>query len=209
WNEDGAICTSQDKSGCLRYKPDQWMTFYYEQKIGAWGQPNSIVRVSMAEEGRPLETFIEFTDFTFKSDKAASAYRDIWIGPYSLGRTADAAYPTARTWFDEFIISREPIADPFQGNTGIRDGAPGWNGKNAGLDIQSIRSGSRISITLPVSGRPADIHVYDRQGRKVESFKGIGAHSVEWDASGSGNGIYLVKAIIGNRIFTRKFSILE
>ena len=160
WNKDGTICTSQNKAGCLRYKPDQWMTFYYEQKIGTWGQPNSVVKVSMAEENQPLKTFIDFSDFTFKSDKATSAYRDIWIGPYSLGRTANTAYPTARTWFDEFIISKEPIADPFLGSTGVRDPGFGTTGNSGGLNrsIRSIRF-ARDHFIPRIRSRCRDSHL--------------------------------------------------
>jgi len=207
WNQDGTICTSQNKAGCLRYKPDQWMTFYYEQKIGAWGQPNSVVKVSMAEENQPLKTFIDFSDFTFKSDKATSAYRDIWIGPYSLGRTADASYPTARTWFDEFIISKQPIADPFQGGTRVRDPISGAAGEG-GHEVQAGVSGSRITVSLPGSDREAAIHVYDRQGRRVKSFTGIRSRTVAWEAAEMAHGVYLLKIFAGDRGFARKVSIL-
>lgn len=209
WNRDGTICTSQNKAGCLRYKPDQWMTFYYEQKIGAWGQPNSVVRVAMAEENQPLKTFIEFTDFTFKSDKATSAYRDIWIGPYSLGRTASPDYPTARTWFDEFIISKEPIADPYRGITRAKTPFPAGAAGSGDLDIQSDPFGTRITFRLPMPGQVARILVHDRQGRRVARLSGVGGQPVVWDVSGVGKGVYLLEALAGGRRFTRSVSILD
>lgn len=209
WNQDGTICTSQNKAGCLRYKPDQWMTFYYEQKIGAWGQPNSAVKVSMAEEGRPLKTFIDFPDYIFKSDKATSAYRDIWIGPYSLGRTADAAYPTARTWFDEFIISKSPIAEPFPGGTSVRNPVFGTADETGGLNVRSDPAGTRMTLSFPFSDHDVEIGVYDKRGRKITGFLRPGNHAVEWDAAGIGKGVFLLEVHAGDRRYSRKFSILN
>jgi|GEM_PF-2721869 len=207
WNQDGTICSSQNKAGCLRYKADQWMTFYYEQKIGAWGQPNSVVRVSMAEENQPLKTFIDFSDYTFKSDQTTSAYRDIWVGPFSLGRTANDAYPMAQTWIDEVIISTQPIADPFEAGTGLRERMSARN--PGGPKIHSSVSGSRITISLPPSDQPAGIAIYDNRGRRVRNDAATGGQVVEWDASAEGTGVYLVKVRIGGRDFIRKVSILQ
>jgi hypothetical protein len=185
------------------------MTFYYEQKIGTWGQPNSVVKVSMAEEGQPLKTFIDFSDYTFKSDKTTSAYRDIWLGPYSLGRTADPAYPTARTWFDELIISKSPIADPFQGNTSARNPAFGASGYPGGLNVRSNPADARLTLSFPISNHAAEIGVYDKQGRKIKSFRRPGNRAVEWDAAGIGKGVYLLEVVTGNRSYARMVSILD
>ena len=56
-----------------------------------------------------------------------------------------------------------------------------------------------MTISFPGSGPDAAIHIYDRQGRKVKSFTGVGGNAVEWDAAGMGNGVYLVKVFAGNR----------
>jgi hypothetical protein len=209
WNADGTICTSQNKAGCLRYKPDQWMTFYYEQKIGTWGQPNSVVKVSMAEEGKPLKTFIDFSDYIFKSDKATSAYRDIWIGPFSLGRKANASYPTARTWFDEFIISKTPIADPFQGATKVHNPALQASGKSDGLHVRIAVAHSRITLSFPAAKVNTDIRIYDRLGRMVKGFNGVSTQTVDWDATGFGKGVYLVEVLTGNHRYAQKVSLLK
>lgn len=207
WDKDGTICTNKDQSGCVKYKADQWMTFSYEQKIGKWGQANSAIKVSMAEEGKPSKVIIEFSDFTFKSDKATSAYRDLWVGPYSMGRKANSSYPTAKTWFDEFIISTEPIADPYQATTGIPGAVPG--SVEGELDIRFDPSGSRMTISIPGFRTDADIDIYDRQGRKLKGFAGVAGPLVEWNAAGAGSGLYLVRVRAGNRLFTRKVSILN
>jgi hypothetical protein len=211
WDKDGTLCTSQNQSGCLRYQPDQWMTFYYEQKIGTWGQANSVVKVSMAAENQPLKTFIDFSDFTFKSDKATSAYRDIWIGPYSLGRTANTQYPAAQTWIDEVIISKQPIADPFQAVTPILEYSPGANQSGHAGGILWDASGSRISLSLSLSvpGQKVIFNIYDKSGKRVTSIKNLPGQIFEWDTSNIGSGLYLVEAIAGNRRFTQMLSVLN
>lgn len=207
WDKDGTICTNRDPGRCVRYQADQWMTFSYEQKIGQWGQANSVVRVSMAEEGKPLKVIIELPDFTFKSDKAGSAYRDLWVGPFSLGRKANSNYPAAKTWFDEFIISTEPIADPHQAASGLRAPAPG--AVPDGPDVRFQSSGPRIAVSFPGSNPGADIDIYDRRGRKVKGVSGVEGAGWEWNAAGTGAGVYLVRVRAGSRIFTGKVSVLE
>lgn len=184
WNQEGTICTDKDKSKCLKYQPDQWMTFYYEQRIGKWGQPNSAVKVSMAEANKPLQVFIDFPDFTFKSDKANSAYRDIWIGPYSMGRKPGQGYPAAKTWFDEFIISTQPIAAPSGTPTSL---------------------GNRVLET----GGKAEASLHDVRGRMVRRVSDAGSNGIARSAPGIRNGVYLVKVRVGKREFTRKVPILD
>lgn len=208
WNQDGNICTNQDPSGCLRYKPDQWMTFSYEQRIGKWGQPNSVVKVWMAEEGKPLKQFIDLADYTFKSDNANSAYRDLWVGPFSLGRKANQSFPTANTWFDEFIISTQPIAAPGGSPTGARDPLSRAQGRESGIDVQTSPFQAKVTLGFPNPGGRAEVVIHDMRGGIAGRFSGVRGRTLEWDASRTGKGIYVIKVESGSESITRKISVL-
>ena len=39
-------------------------------------------------------------------------YGKIWLLPYNTGKDPAQVHPTAYTWYDELIISRNKIADP-------------------------------------------------------------------------------------------------
>ena len=75
----------------------------------------------------------------------------IVVGPkFALGRQPDPNYPAAATWFDELIVSTQPIADPFQGGTGVQN-----------------------RISFPNPGRHAEGWIHDLQGRKIKAFSGV------------------------------------
>ncbi len=206
WNESGVICSQGDLTGCLKYHPNEWMTFYYEQHIGSWGQPNSTVKAYMAREGQPLRQFIHYDEeWQFNRDDETSAYRRIWLGPFSNGREANGDYPAAATWFDELIISTQPIADPFAGVAGVRNPVH----EKSGLKVQTNSSDRRMRISFPNAGRHAEVWIHDMQGRMVEAFSGVRDPAVEWNAAGRGNGMVVVRVLAGDREFTRKVSLLR
>lgn len=188
FNETEAYCTEKDKSRCDKYQPGEWMTFYYEQHIGKWGQANSTIKAYWAREGQPLKQYVHIKDWKFSQDKpgTTNAFRTVWIGPFSVDRTAGQNYPAAETWYDEFIVSTQPIADPNKDRTT----------STAPLSIQGI-------------ARYADVSVHDMRGAKVRSFSRIRSGILDWDASGLDNGVYLIKVHSGNRSVTRMLSILK
>lgn len=206
WNESGVICSQSNLTGCLKYHPNEWMTFYYEQHIGNWDQPNSTVKAYMAREGQPLQQFIHFDkEWQFNLDDETSAYRRIWLGPFSNGREANGNYPAAATWFDELIISTQPIADPFPGGTGVQNPIPG----KSRLGVHTDSFDARVRISFPNPGLHAEVWIHDMQGRQVKAFSGVRDHAVEWNAAERGNGVYLVRVMAGDRTFTQKVSILK
>ncbi len=207
WHGDTVICTEKDKSKCMKYQPDQWMTFYYEQHIGTWGQPNSTIKVWWGAENKPLTQFIDISDYTFKSESASSAYRTIWIGPYSLGRTG-SGFAQASTWFDEFIISKEPIKAPLaNATTGIP--ASDAHARNAGLKILPNPFNSSMTIAFPSTYRNADVRVYDIRGNLVKDLGRAKSGRLEWKPDGLGKGLYLVKVTDQGQILSRTVSILD
>jgi Secretion system C-terminal sorting domain len=221
WSGDTTICTNSNTAACLRYLPNQWMTFYYEQKIGTWGQANSRVSVWMAGENQPLRKFIDLQAYTFKSDNANSAYRALWIGPFSLGRVGNASYPMAQTWIDEFIISNQPIAAPLTASSPIRSPGSATGGKDdrrhvlhggshGGLHILAHALGAnRFTLSFPNAAQNADISIHDMRGNRVKLFGKVKGNQIQWNASAMRAGTYVVKVHAGNQTWSRKIPILK
>ncbi len=98
---------------CAEYRADEWLTFYLDVEVGAFGQPNSRVQAYIAYEGAPLQKFIDMQNYTFAFDRSASdTFRKIQLTPYHTGKNSAQAHPTAFIWYDEVIVSRQPIAAP-------------------------------------------------------------------------------------------------
>lgn len=122
---------------CVGYKANQWMTFQVRIKVGTWYTGNhvykhdSIVQMWVAEEGKPSLLVIDFspkgkacqeeqvsipacqTGYDLVNTKSGVAkYGKIWLLPYNTGKNPSVRYPTAYTWYDELIISRQRIPDP-------------------------------------------------------------------------------------------------
>jgi hypothetical protein len=103
-------------SRCAWYQANQWMTFYYEIIIGSWGQPNSTVRAWVGFEGQPLKKFIDAPNFTLKQDASDRLFDTVTLLTYDTGKDG-RQHPTAYTWYDELIISSQPIAAPGAGTS--------------------------------------------------------------------------------------------
>jgi hypothetical protein len=207
WHGDTVICTEKDKTKCMKYQPDQWMTFYYEQRIGTWGQPNSSIKVWWGAENKPLTQFIDISDYTFKSESATRAYRTIWIGPYSLGRTG-SGFAQASTWFDEFIISKEPIKAPLA-NATTRLHASDAKSHHDGLKVLFNPFRAGMSLSFPNPYRNAHVSVYDMGGGLVQDLGRTKSDHLEWNADGLGKGLYLVTVDNQKETLSRKLSLLE
>lgn len=102
-----------DKSGCGTYAPNQWMTFYYEIKVGDWGIPNSVIKAWMAYEGQPLKQFVHRTDYVFNFNSLPTdAFEYFSLTSYITNKTLTQDHKPAHTWYDELIFSTSPIPAP-------------------------------------------------------------------------------------------------
>ena len=111
---------------CVRYKPNQWMTFQIHVKIGTWYKNdrnyhrNSTIRMWVADERQPSKLVTDFSpgsghgyDIANTDTTAPLAeYGKLWLLPYHTDKDSSQSHPTAYTWYDELIISRNKIADP-------------------------------------------------------------------------------------------------
>ncbi|MGE5392145.1 MAG: Ig-like domain-containing protein, partial [Candidatus Saccharibacteria bacterium] len=96
----------------IPYAIDQWMTFYLKVTVGQWGQPDSTVDFWVAQENQPLKQVNHLTGLVFSRNPndSDSGINQILLGPDIARSAVDAP---AYAWYDEVIVSRQPIADPY------------------------------------------------------------------------------------------------
>ncbi len=113
WQQGDYVCSTADTSRCGYYRPNQWMTFYYEVKIGDWGKPNSHVLAYMGYEGEPLKSFVNIKDYQLdNNDGADDGFNAVTLTTYITGKDMKQDHPVASSWYDELIVSRKPIPSP-------------------------------------------------------------------------------------------------
>ncbi|HTF25958.1 MAG TPA: Ig-like domain-containing protein [Candidatus Limnocylindria bacterium] len=101
-------------TSCFTYPADIWVTFYYKVSIGTWGQPNSTIQAWVSVGAGPYTEFVNMPNHTLYEDTLAGAdYDMVTLLTYMTGRSSTvSAGPTAYTWYDELIVSGQPIAPP-------------------------------------------------------------------------------------------------
>lgn len=108
---------------CFMYKPNQWMTFQIHVKVGTWYhndrkyRHDSMVQLWAADEGKPSKLLIDFnpakgTGYDLVNLNSDAKYGKVWLLPYDTDKDASQDHPTAYTWYDDLIVSRNKIADP-------------------------------------------------------------------------------------------------
>jgi len=107
---------------CMAYQANQWITYYYQITIGTWGAANSSIKAWMGYENQPLTQFMNRINFTLRKDSCADqpacdlGFNRVMLTPYDTGKDG-RQHPTANTWYDELIVSTQPIQAPGGGGT--------------------------------------------------------------------------------------------
>ncbi|MBD3233298.1 MAG: T9SS type A sorting domain-containing protein [candidate division Zixibacteria bacterium] len=69
-----------------------------------------------------------------------------------------------------------------------------------------------ITYQLPEAGS-VNLAIYNLSGQKVatleDGFRNAGKHSVSWDASNYSSGIYFYKLVVGDRVITKRMTLLK
>lgn len=135
--DPGCLYTDSTVPPCFGYVADEWMTFQMRVHIGTPYDNDrvyahdSIIQLWVAREGQPSELVIDYSPMDpecqaeqtsqprcqtgydlFNDDPATRRYGQIWLLPYMTAKDPAQPHPTAYTWYDELIVSRNPIADP-------------------------------------------------------------------------------------------------
>jgi len=100
-------------SSCFTYPANIWITEYWVVEIGDFGKPNTHFTAYIAPQGKPLKRFIDLQNFAFNREPSPDdALMTMLLQPYMSGADGTKINPTAYMWFDELIISTNPIAAP-------------------------------------------------------------------------------------------------
>ena len=100
-------------NSCATYPPGVWVTYYYKVQIGTWGSPNSNIYAWRALPGQGYVEFIKITNHTLLNNEAGTGYDLVDLLNYYTSRNGSVAYgSTGNTWYDELIVSTQPIAAP-------------------------------------------------------------------------------------------------
>jgi hypothetical protein len=100
-------------NSCATYPVGVWVTYYYKVQIGTWGSPNSNIYAWRALPGQGYVEFIKMTNHTLQNNEAGTGYNLVDLLNYYTARNGSVAYgSTGNTWYDELIVSTQPIAAP-------------------------------------------------------------------------------------------------
>jgi len=98
---------------CFIYPANTWIAFYYKVSIGHWGKPDSTIQAWVSLPGQPYKQWIDIPNHKLLNDSPGRDYDTVTLLPYMTAKdvTKDGG-PTAYTWYDELIVSTQPIAPP-------------------------------------------------------------------------------------------------
>jgi hypothetical protein len=99
-------------SDCFFYRANEWMIFSFRVSIGTWGKPNSFIQAWVGLDGQKLKKWVDLPNFVLNKDSDSSSYDSVTLLPYMTQKNSKAEHLTGYMWFDELIVSSEPIPDP-------------------------------------------------------------------------------------------------
>jgi len=127
--EQGAVTQPRADFPGLAYHPNEWMTFQVHIALGPLGTARdpvigaarsgftqSTVELWGARQNQPLRPLVAFGGVVLQRDDGAQdtdeRYGKIWLTPFHTGKDPAQSHPTGYTWYDEVIVSSQPIAGP-------------------------------------------------------------------------------------------------
>ena len=99
--------------GCFNHIADKWITFYYKIRVGTWNSANSSIEAWVSFDGGPYLQWTNIRNYTLRNDgNSAGGWSKIMLTSYMTNKNSSVAHATAKTWYDELIISTQPIVAP-------------------------------------------------------------------------------------------------
>jgi len=108
---------SVNPTTCFYWPTNTWITFYYHLKLGtldgSGNFPGTLVEAWVATNGQPYKKWLNLSNFYFVGNGAGAPFNHLELYPYMTGKDpTQGGYPTAHVWYDELIVSSQPIAAP-------------------------------------------------------------------------------------------------
>ncbi|HKN24323.1 MAG TPA: hypothetical protein VJX72_05695 [Candidatus Acidoferrum sp.] len=97
---------------CFYYPVGEWVTFYYQISIGHWGKADSNIQAWAALDGQTYKQWIKMPNFILRNENPGKDYDTVTLLTYMTRKSMLVSHPTAYTWYDDLIVSTEPIAPP-------------------------------------------------------------------------------------------------
>ena len=112
---------SPETCGYWRDHHDTWWTYYIKVQIGTPRDRSSTIQAWMSRgNGEPMRQFIDYNNFPWNF-ASGSEMQNLMFTLYKTAKSS-GNHKEATTWYDELIISSEPIATPE--NVGQASNAP-------------------------------------------------------------------------------------
>ncbi len=109
---------------CFHFVANQWYTLYFKITIGTWGSPNSSVEGWVAPYGQQMKKFLNTHNYVLQTESLCNAtnsgpgsspclgFNVLELTQFMTGKISGNTSPAAHVWYDEVIISSQPIAAP-------------------------------------------------------------------------------------------------
>jgi hypothetical protein len=99
---------------CIGYFPNEWMTFQVHIKTGPRVNDefkDSYVQLWVGREREQLQLAVNWGPYNLTAGEPGKdqKFGKIWLLPYNTNKDASASHPVAYTWYDDLIISTQPI----------------------------------------------------------------------------------------------------
>ena len=107
------VAGTGDGSGCFFMPANTWVTFYEKIQIGAFGGTTSAVDAWVSVNGGPYKQFQRAAGIKFNNN-GDNNFQMIRLETY-MTELKRAAPVTTYIWYDELIVSTQPIARPGTG----------------------------------------------------------------------------------------------
>jgi hypothetical protein len=118
WTGYQCLYRSVSTTPCFAWPSNTWITFYYHIRLGTFSAtgtnwPGTLVEAWVATNGGPYRQWLYLPNFPFNGDGVGDFFESLELYPYMTGKDASqGGYPTAHVWFDELLVSSQPIPAP-------------------------------------------------------------------------------------------------
>ena len=97
---------------CFYFEADVWYTLYWKIHVGDWSKPNSSVEGYIGPSDGQLKKFINALKWTLNSNNPPDNGFDAITLTQFMTNAKLVTHPTAYVWYDDLIVSPEPIPPP-------------------------------------------------------------------------------------------------
>lgn len=97
---------------CFYYPAEEWITFYYKISVGHWGKPNSAISAWVALDGGQYKQWVQMSNFVLDRDQPDEGFDTVTLLTYMTAKSEQLDHPVAYTWYDDLIVSTNPISVP-------------------------------------------------------------------------------------------------